>query len=171
MAPEGSPLLALAQQGAEAANHFIAAKRSAENHRGEPSIGNRLDGRAKRARSETASSASDNHRLAHNDVHQQITQNHQQREYGHDRDDLHKVIDDRRRLRARSSNPPWCSQQEMSPHHGGAVFVLWLHHSGRLSGQKSSRLGTLTNMMASATQRNSSKSTTWLLRPQLEMIG
>jgi hypothetical protein len=47
MAPEGSPLLALAQQGAEAANHFIAAEQSAENHRGEPSIGNRLDGRAK----------------------------------------------------------------------------------------------------------------------------
>jgi hypothetical protein len=32
MAPEGSPLLALAQQGAEAANHVIVAERSAGNH-------------------------------------------------------------------------------------------------------------------------------------------
>jgi hypothetical protein len=49
MAPEGSPLLALAQQGVEAANHVIAAERSAGNQRGEPSIDNRSDGRAKHA--------------------------------------------------------------------------------------------------------------------------
>jgi hypothetical protein len=40
MAPKGSPLLALAQQGAEVANHVIAAEQSAGNHRGEPSDGN-----------------------------------------------------------------------------------------------------------------------------------
>jgi hypothetical protein len=49
MTPEGSPLLALAQQGAEAASHVIAAERLAGNHRGEPSIDNQSDGRAKHA--------------------------------------------------------------------------------------------------------------------------
>jgi hypothetical protein len=49
MTPEGSPLLALAQQGAEAASHVIAVERLAGNHRGEPSIGNQSDGRAKHA--------------------------------------------------------------------------------------------------------------------------
>jgi hypothetical protein len=39
MAPEGSPLVALAQQGAEVANLMIAEK-SANNPRREPSIGN-----------------------------------------------------------------------------------------------------------------------------------
>jgi hypothetical protein len=40
MAPEGSRLVALAQQGAEAAN-FIIAQWLADNPRGEPFIGNR----------------------------------------------------------------------------------------------------------------------------------
>jgi hypothetical protein len=49
MAPEGSPLFALAQQGVEAVNQVIAAERSADNHQGEPSVGNRSHDRAKRA--------------------------------------------------------------------------------------------------------------------------
>jgi hypothetical protein len=56
MAPESSPLLALAQQGAEAANHVIAAEQLAVNHRGEPSSGNQL--------------GSGNRCLADNDMHQ-----------------------------------------------------------------------------------------------------
>jgi hypothetical protein len=39
MAPEGSPLVALAQQRAEAANYVIA-ERSANNPQAEPSVGN-----------------------------------------------------------------------------------------------------------------------------------
>jgi hypothetical protein len=39
MAPEGSPLTALAQQGAEVAN-VIVAQRATGNPRGEPSVGN-----------------------------------------------------------------------------------------------------------------------------------
>jgi hypothetical protein len=41
MAPEGSPLVALAQQGVEAANNVITVERSLENRQGEPSAGNR----------------------------------------------------------------------------------------------------------------------------------
>jgi hypothetical protein len=67
MAPEGSSLVVLAQQGAEAANYIIA-ERSAGNPRGEPSIRNRSHDQAKRARSEAASSVSANHRLANNDA-------------------------------------------------------------------------------------------------------
>jgi hypothetical protein len=37
--PEGSPLVALAQQGVEMVN-IVVAQRSADNPRGEPSIGN-----------------------------------------------------------------------------------------------------------------------------------
>jgi hypothetical protein len=48
MTPEGSPLVALAQQGAESANYVIA-QRSADNLRGEPSIGNRSNDWVKRA--------------------------------------------------------------------------------------------------------------------------
>jgi hypothetical protein len=109
MALEGSPLLALAQQGAKASNHVIATERSASNHRGEPSISNRTDGWRKCARSEVAALASGNRCLADNDVHQQITQNYRQREYCRDRDNLRNVIDDQRRLRARSPTPPRCS--------------------------------------------------------------
>jgi hypothetical protein len=69
MAPEGSPLLALAQQGAKAANHVVAVEQSVGNHQGEPSIDNRSYGRAKRVRSEVASLASGNRRLADNDAH------------------------------------------------------------------------------------------------------
>jgi hypothetical protein len=68
MAPEGSPLVDLAQQGAEAAN-FIIVQRSIGNPRGEPSVDNRSIDRVKRARSEAAASTSGNHRLADNDAH------------------------------------------------------------------------------------------------------
>jgi hypothetical protein len=93
MTLESSPLVALAQQGAEATNYVIT-EWSTDNPRGEPSIGNRSHNRAKRARSEIASSASDNRRLADNDAHRWITQNRQMRECSHDREDLHNVIDD-----------------------------------------------------------------------------
>jgi hypothetical protein len=39
-------------------------------------------------------------------MHWWITQNHRRREYDHDRDDLRNIIDDRRRLQARSPTPP-----------------------------------------------------------------
>jgi hypothetical protein len=48
MAHEGSPIVALAQQRVEAMNYVIA-QRSADNPRGEPSIDNRSNDRAKRA--------------------------------------------------------------------------------------------------------------------------
>jgi hypothetical protein len=74
MAPEGSPLAALAQQGAEPVN-FVVAQRSIGNPRGEPSIGNRSNDQAKRAQSEAASSVSGNRRLAGNDARRWITKN------------------------------------------------------------------------------------------------
>jgi hypothetical protein len=52
MAPEGSPVIALAHQGAEAAN-LMVVERSAGNPPWEPSIGNQ--DWARRARSEAAS--------------------------------------------------------------------------------------------------------------------
>jgi hypothetical protein len=106
MAPQGSPLLALAQQGAEPANHIIAAERSAGNHWREPSVGDRSDGRTKRARSEAASSISGNRCLADNDVCRWITQNRWQQEYSRDHANLRNVIDDQRRLRVRSPTAP-----------------------------------------------------------------
>jgi hypothetical protein len=105
MVSEGCPLVALAQQRVEAANHVIA-ERSVGNSRREPSIGNRSHDRARRARSEAASSAIGNNLLVDNDVRQWITQNRQQRENGCDHDDLRNIINDWRRLRARSLTPP-----------------------------------------------------------------
>jgi hypothetical protein len=67
MVPEGSTLIALTQQGMEAAN-LIIAERSAGNPQREPSIRKRSDDRVRRARSEAASSASPNRRLAYNNV-------------------------------------------------------------------------------------------------------
>jgi hypothetical protein len=46
MTPEGSPLLVVVQQGAEAVNYIIA-QRSTGNPREEPSVGNRSNDRAK----------------------------------------------------------------------------------------------------------------------------
>jgi hypothetical protein len=65
MAPDGSPLILLAQQGDEAAN-LVVAEKSASEPRREPSAGH--NDRARRARSEAASSASPNQHLAKNDA-------------------------------------------------------------------------------------------------------
>jgi hypothetical protein len=105
MTLEVSPLVALAQQGAETVNYVIA-QQSVSNPRGEPSVGNRSNDRVKRARGEAAALTSGNCRLADNDTCRRITQNHQMREYGRDRDDLRNVIDDQRRLRVRSVTSP-----------------------------------------------------------------
>jgi hypothetical protein len=94
MAPDGSPITLLAQQGAEAANFIVAEKSAGQNDR------------VRHARSEAASSASPNRHLAENDACWRITQNHNTREYGHNRDDLHNVIEDQRRIRDRTSSPP-----------------------------------------------------------------
>jgi hypothetical protein len=65
MAPDGSPLALLAQQGAEVAN-LIVAEKSAGVPRGESSAGH--DNRARRAQSEAASSASPNQHLSEHDA-------------------------------------------------------------------------------------------------------
>jgi protein required for attachment to host cells len=70
MTPDGSPLAVLTQQGAEAAN-LIVAKKSTDIPRREPSIDN--NDRARRARSEAASSASPNHRMSEHDARECIT--------------------------------------------------------------------------------------------------
>jgi hypothetical protein len=103
MAPDGSPLALLAQQGAEAANLVIAEK-SAGIPRREPS-GSHND-RARRARSEVASSFSHNRRLAGNNARRRITQNRNIRDIGRDRDDLRNVIEDRRHFQDRTPSPP-----------------------------------------------------------------
>jgi hypothetical protein len=74
MVPEGSPLVALAQQGAEVMNDVVA-QRSADNPRGESFVGNRSNDWGKRSRSETTLSVSGNRRLADNDARWWITQN------------------------------------------------------------------------------------------------
>jgi hypothetical protein len=124
MAPRGSPLVALAKQGAEAVN-FIIAQRSAGNPRGEHFVGNQSNDRAKRARSEAAASVSGNHCLADNDVRWRITQNRQMREYDSDRDDLCNVINDRMHLRVRSLTPPRRSlARDVTPSGRGGFHAL-----------------------------------------------
>jgi hypothetical protein len=56
MAPEGSPFVALAQQGAEVVN-VIVAQRLDGNPRGEPAVGNRSNDQGKKARIEVAVTA------------------------------------------------------------------------------------------------------------------
>jgi hypothetical protein len=97
MAPDGSPLALLAQQGAEAVNLIIAEKLTGVPRR-EPSGGH--NDRARCARSEVASSFSPNRRLAGNDARRRITQNRNVW------DDLRNVIEDRRRFRDRTPSPP-----------------------------------------------------------------
>jgi hypothetical protein len=58
------------------------------------------------ARSEAASSASPNRHLAEHDARWCITQYHAAQKYGHDRNDLRNVIEDRRHLRLRTPSPP-----------------------------------------------------------------
>jgi hypothetical protein len=72
MAPDGSPFALLAQQGAEAAN-LVVAEKSTGVPRREPSGGH--NDKARRARSEVASSFSPNRRLAGNYALRRITQN------------------------------------------------------------------------------------------------
>jgi hypothetical protein len=103
MAPDGSPLALLAQQGAEAAN-LVVAKKSTGIPRREPSGGH--NDRARHARSEVTSSFSPNRRLAENDARRCIIQNRNVREYGRDQDDLRNVIEDQRRFRDRTPSPP-----------------------------------------------------------------
>jgi hypothetical protein len=105
MAPEGSPLGALAQQGIEAANNVVAVEQSVGNRQAEPSIGSRSDGRARPAWSEAASLFSGNKHLADNDARWRITQNRRLRECSRDRDDLCNIIEDRRCLKERSPTP------------------------------------------------------------------
>jgi hypothetical protein len=102
MAPDSSPLVVLAQQGAEAVNLVITEK-SVGVPRKEPSGGH--NDQAMHARSEVASSASPNRHLGENDARQRITQNRNTREYDRYRDDLCNVIEDRRRLRVRTPSP------------------------------------------------------------------
>jgi hypothetical protein len=106
MVPEGSPLISLAQQGAEAAGHVVAPAQSAGNQRGETSIGNRSDDQAKHPQSHKESLPSGNRNMVDNDTCWRITQNSQQRKYRRDRDDLRNVINERRHVRARSPTPP-----------------------------------------------------------------
>jgi hypothetical protein len=70
MAPDGSPLALLAQQGAEAMN-LVVAEKSAGVPRVEPSAGR--NNRAGRARSEAVSSASPNQHLSEHDACRRIT--------------------------------------------------------------------------------------------------
>jgi hypothetical protein len=97
------PLAVLAQQGAEATNLVIAEK-SVDIPRREPSLGD--NDRARHGRSEAAWSVSPNHRLFDLDARRRITQNHTMWEYGRERDDLHNVIEDQRRLKLRTPSPP-----------------------------------------------------------------
>jgi hypothetical protein len=65
MTPDGSPLALLAQQGAEAVN-IVVAEKSVDVSRREPYVSH--NDRARRARSEAASSGSSNRYLAENDA-------------------------------------------------------------------------------------------------------
>jgi hypothetical protein len=103
MAPDGSTLALLTREGDEAANLVIAEK-SVGVPRGEPFAGH--NNRARRVRSETASSASPNRHLFEQDARRRITQNHNARDHGRNRDDLHNVIEDRGRIQDRTPSPP-----------------------------------------------------------------
>jgi hypothetical protein len=103
MAPDSSPFVVLAQQGAEVANLIVIEKLTNVSRR-EPSIGG--NDQARRARSEVVSSISPNHRLSEHDTWRRITQSRAAREYGCERDDLHNVIEDRRCLRSKTPSPP-----------------------------------------------------------------
>jgi hypothetical protein len=84
--------------------NFVVAEKSASGPQREPSTSH--NDKARRARSEAASSASPNWHLAENDAHWRITQNHNTREYGRNRDDLRNVIGDQRHIRDRTPSPP-----------------------------------------------------------------
>jgi hypothetical protein len=115
----------MAQQGAEAANLVVVEKLAGVPRR-EPSVGD--NDRAWRARSEVVSSTSPNHHLSVHDARWRITQNRAARGYGHEQDDLHNVIEDRRRLRLRTPSPPRRSLVEDVAPVGKVDFVLWRDH-------------------------------------------
>jgi hypothetical protein len=96
MAPDGSPLALLAQQGAKAANLVVEEKSTSRPQREPYACHN---DRAGHSRSEAASSNSPNQHLAKNDVHRCVSQNRNTRGYGHNRDDLRNIIEDWRRVR------------------------------------------------------------------------
>jgi hypothetical protein len=80
----------------------------------EPSIGD--NDRVRRTRSEPASSASPNRRLSKHDARCCITQNCAAQEYGHGRNDLRNIIEDRRHLRLRTMSPPrWSLAEDAAP--------------------------------------------------------
>jgi hypothetical protein len=113
MAPDGSPLDVLAQQGADAAN-FIVIEKLINVTRGEPLVGG--NDRARYAQSEAASSASPNHCLSEHDARWRITQSLTAREHGCERDDLSNIIEDRRHLRHRTLSPPqWSLAEYVAP--------------------------------------------------------
>jgi hypothetical protein len=103
MAPDGSPLALLAQQGAGAVK-LVVVEKSADVPRGAPSAC--CNDRAGRARSEAASSASPKRHLSEHDARWRITQNHNAREYDRNRNDLRNIIQDQRRIRDRTPSPP-----------------------------------------------------------------
>jgi hypothetical protein len=103
MTPNGSPLALLARQGVEAVN-LIVVEKSAGVPQGEPSAGR--NDRAGHARSEAVSSASPRWHLFEHDARHHITQNRNAREYGRNRNDLHNIIEDQRRIRDRTPSPP-----------------------------------------------------------------
>jgi hypothetical protein len=124
MAPDGSPLAVLAQQGAEAANLIVTEKLAGVPQR-EPSISD--NDRARHARSESASSASPNHHRSEHDARRCITKNRATWEYDRDWDDLRNVIEDHRRLRLRTPSPPqWSLAGDAAP-----VGKKWILCIGR----------------------------------------
>jgi hypothetical protein len=156
MAPDGSPLALVAQQRAEAVN-LIVAEKSASGPRRESSAGH--NDRARHAQSEAVSSASPNQHLAENDVLQCISQNRNTREYGHNRDDLYNVIEDRRRIRDRTSSPPqqFLTRGVTPTGRSGFRALAGGGHSRRSGGRSSSRQATLINMTALAILKNLSR--------------
>jgi hypothetical protein len=103
MAPVGSPLALLAQQGAKVAN-LVVAEKSASVPRGEPSASR--NNWARHVRSEATSSASPNRHLSEHNAHWRITQNRNAREYGRNQDGLRNVIEVQRHIRDRTPSPP-----------------------------------------------------------------
>jgi hypothetical protein len=152
MAPDGSPPYCPGSAKVEATNLVIVEKSVGVPQR-EPSVDD--NDRVRCVRSEAASSASLNRRSSEHDACRHITQNRVAQKYGRDRDDLHNVIEDRRRLRLRTPSPPRLSLAEDVAPVGKMDFVLCRDHSDKSGGQTSSRLATLTAMTALATLKNS----------------
>jgi hypothetical protein len=84
--------------------NLVVVEKSVGVPRGEPFVGR--NDRAGRARSEAASSASPRRHLSEHDACRRITQNRNAWEYGRNRNDLHNVTEDRRRIRDRTPSPP-----------------------------------------------------------------